>query len=272
MAFSGMSATFVSLCVIFFTVILIFVSSSYLRRRHLRLLEGNIAARRQQRADADLRDNDRARSRRALMRQAILRLVERGEAYQGIPLVSTANGTDMLADRQLRSYRARNGEHRRPELLLMQDGRHATVSSIVSMVQANHTPPPEAPPGPNLLQMLVETSARRQGSEPLQRGETVDTLLEQLQHLQEEEEEEEEEAREREAQPDAEEVYGKGLPYLLNPANEGVVYFIDDDAEYDALLCQQHLARSKSALEWILTPLLKRKNGPSFENPRRAME
>ncbi|RNF11368.1 uncharacterized protein Tco025E_06662 [Trypanosoma conorhini] len=268
MDFSGLGAAVVVLCVLIFGIVVFFLCTLVVRQRQMLVLNGVIEGRQRQIAEAAMRDNDRARSRRQLMRQAIDQLVEGGEASYGTVLVSEAQGTEVLADRRLRSYR---GSYCGDALLEMRDGTRATVSEIVAMLREEPTPPPEAEPGPSLLQLLVEAASRRAGARGRRSSssEPVGTLLEQLQHLQEEEAEEEE-MREEDALADAEELYGRGLPYLLNPANEAVVYVADAGDDYAELLRRRQRQRDTSTLEWLLTPLLKRKGGPSFECPGRA--
>ncbi|ESL10457.1 hypothetical protein TRSC58_01810 [Trypanosoma rangeli SC58] len=275
MGLSGLGAVVVVLCILIFGVILFLLCTSAVRQRQLAALENIIEERRQQRAEAALRDNDRSRSRRLLMRRAIEQVVESGVASYGITLVSVAHGTEVLADRRLRSYRNLHGSHHAGDnLVVMQDGTRATVSSIVAMIREEPTPPPDATPGPTILQMLVGAASRSSEDGVARSSEPVETLLQQLHDLQQEEEDEmrKEKEKEKEALQDADEVYGKGLPYVLNPANESIIYFVDGCDDYEQLLQLRERERSTSTLGWLFTPLLKRKNGVSFENPGRVTD
>ncbi|KEG08112.1 hypothetical protein DQ04_07981000 [Trypanosoma grayi] len=132
---------------------------------------------------------------------------------------------------------------------------------------------PDALPGPELLQLVLDVqhpSQRSVGRHSDGAHEPIDDVVQQLQRLQEKEEAEEEKSR----LPDAEEVYGKGLPYVLNPANCRVMYIVHEDHDgHDDDDIEEEMARLRRAessmtpLQWILSPLFKRKGGVSFENP-----
>ncbi|KAH9600877.1 hypothetical protein LSM04_000741 [Trypanosoma melophagium] len=233
--------------------------------------------RQNERSRALSREEERLRSRQRLLRRAVVRILACGAAGKGIPLATEVQGAEVLTDRPLRSQRTRMPDAPERPMMQLDNGTAVTVTEFVEEVRA-HGRPPDALPGPTLLHILhdmqqQERQQRQRADDAAERRvSVVDELWEELQQLDEEEEREAEEKRraEREELPDAEQVYGKGLPYTLNPANMEVVYILDDheDEERYQLRPLQRRSTMKS-LDWILTPLLKRKGGGSFDSPRR---
>ncbi|ORC86747.1 uncharacterized protein TM35_000261990 [Trypanosoma theileri] len=257
---------------------------TFLSRRlsHLRNEERAYEERQRLRNPAQSTEEERQRLRQRLLRHAVDRIVASGAAEKGIPLVSEAQGAEVLADRPLRSQRTRSPNGPGRPMVRLDNGTAVTVTEFVAGVRANG-PPPDALPGPTILQMLhdIQQQEREWQSDVGEAQHTVapDVLWEELHQLDEEDEREAEEKRraEREALPDAEEVYGKGLPYVLNPANAETVYILDSQGENqkeEERDHQRHLERKNTmkTLEWILTPLLKRKNSVDFDNPGRTVD
>ncbi|KAH9600909.1 hypothetical protein LSM04_002533 [Trypanosoma melophagium] len=237
--------------------------------------------RRQELHRALSREEERLRSRQQLLHRAVERVVARGAACEGVPLATEAHGREISVDRRLRRQRTRMPDAPERPTMQLDNGTAVTVTEFVGEVRA-HGRPPDALPGPTLLHILhdmqqQERQQRQRADDAAERRvSVVDELWEELQQLDEEEEREAEEKRraEREELPDAEQVYGKGLPYTLNPANMEVVYILDDheeNQENEERDEQRHRERRSSmkTLEWILTPLLKRRDGVSFDDPGR---
>ncbi|ORC86746.1 uncharacterized protein TM35_000261980 [Trypanosoma theileri] len=278
------NAIVVTFVVLLILLVAVFTMSFVARRlRHLRNEQRSHEERQRLRNHALSTEEERQRSRQRLLHRAVDRIVDRGAACEGVALATEARGTEVLADRPMQRRRTRIPNSPGRPMVQLENGTAATVAEFVAGVRANG-PPPDALPAPTVLQMLHDIQQQereRQNSGGAQNTRVTDALWEELRQLDEDEEREAEEKREaeREAIPDADEVYGKGLPYVLNPANAEIVYILDNPGEnqeenQEERDYQRHQERQSSiiSLDWILTPLLKRKSTVSFDGPGRTVD
>ncbi|ORC86748.1 uncharacterized protein TM35_000262000 [Trypanosoma theileri] len=277
----GIVITFSVLLVLVFLVFFFAFLTS--RLNHYDREERLYQERQRQRERALTREEERLRLRQQLLKRAVERLVARDVACEGVPLATEVNGVEVLADYPLRSQRTRSPNGPGRPMVQLENGTAVTVTEFVAEVRANGRPA-EALPGPTLLHMLHKINRQLKEQQQNEDGgerriSVVEVVYEQLQQLDQEEEKEAEEKQiaEREAIPDADEVYGKGLPYVLNPANAEIVYILDnpeENQEEEERDYQRHQERRSSmkTLEWILTPLLRRRSSASSDNPERSVD
>ncbi|AAZ11069.1 uncharacterized protein TEOVI_000498700 [Trypanosoma equiperdum] len=155
--------------------------------------------------------------RNRLIRQATEVLVTNKHAVEGIPLASTVGVTEVLADREMRARRGRSHS-------ITTAGGQGTTTTNGAETSRSNRQVPEASAGPTFIELLTGLHHHLQRLNRSQPASTdshcalVEELIERIMQSEEDAE------RKADIMNDADEVYGMGFEYSLNPANSRIKY------------------------------------------------
>ncbi|RNF11367.1 uncharacterized protein Tco025E_06661 [Trypanosoma conorhini] len=205
------NASVIALSLLFGTIFVLTLVLVFICLRHYRRLELERRRRRGIERRELLRLTLNAREQELWRREHLSRVVsillDRREAYEGIALVLHLPGHgERLTERNVRRLR--------PQLLRQTDGTMASIPNIVMRARASETPPPEALPGPDLLQLLLVWLTRQRIAAEAEAERSSSSVSVPPN------------SNAAETLPSAEAVYGAPAPYLPRTHSDGDATFV----------------------------------------------